>query len=107
MRPPAENLRRSDILPVQFFRLCGEINLIIWVDTVTRDADCQPRIGLLPNLGVQIVERSADIIFGIVQTLHQIIYRRIYIERWSSHFEPRYIGVTIAEKTSTAMIIFD
>jgi len=91
-------------LHVQFLKLYGDINLIIWVDTVTRDADCQPRIWLFPDLGVQIIKRSTDIIFGIVQTFHQIIYRRIYIERWSSHFEPRYIGVSIAEKASTARI---
>ena len=86
MRPPTVNLGRSYILHVQFRNFAGDINLIIWVDTVTCDADGQPRIRLFANLSVQIVERSTDIIFGIVQTFHQIIYRRIYIERWASHF---------------------
>jgi len=80
-----KNLERSRMLHVQFLNLYGGINLIIWIDTVTRDADCQPRIGVFRNLGLQIPERSTDIIFGIVQTSDQIIYGRIYIGRWSSH----------------------
>ena len=59
--------------------------------------------GFFLNLGVQVIESSTDIIFGIVQTLHQIIYRRIYIERWLSHFEPRFIRVNIA-RAATAII---
>src|SRR6516164_254344 len=80
-----KNLERSRMLHVQFLNLYGGINLIIWIDTVTRDADCQPRVGVFRNLGLQIPERSADIIFGIVQTSDQIIYGRIYIGRWSPH----------------------
>ena len=70
---------------VQFLKLYGYINLIIWINTVTRDADCQSRIGVFRNLGLQIAERSTDKIFGIVQTSDQIIYGRIYIDRWSPH----------------------
>ena len=86
MRPPTENLGRSCRLLVQFLKLYRDINLIIWVDTVTRDVDCQPRIGLFPKLGVQIIECSTDIIFGIVETLHQIIYRRIYMPFLPANF---------------------
>src|SRR3974390_3183360 len=85
MCPATKNLERSRMLHVQFLNLYGGINLIIWIDTVTRDADGQPRIGVFCNLGLQIPERSTDIIFGIVQTSDQIIYGRIYIGRWSSH----------------------
>ena len=87
MRFPTENFGRSYIFLIQFLKVYGDINLIIWVDTVTRDADCQPRFRLIPTRGAQIIQRSTDIIFGVVQTFHQIIYRRIYIERWSSHID--------------------